>query len=110
MTMQVVIQVSGQPDVIIGVSDAAIHRARASFNPSALPGVDNVKALAAALYTELDKIPDLVEDKLQEAVGQGSAIPGRPLEFARREAATAATHIQAGAMFAVSAATAHLVK
>jgi hypothetical protein len=110
MTMQVVIQVSGQPDVVIGVTDAAMRRARVSFNPSSLPHVDNIKALTAALYTEIAPIPDVIEGKLVEEAGARAAIPSAPVEAARREAATAATHLQAAAMFAVSAATAHLVK
>ncbi len=93
MTMQIVIQVSGQPDTVIGVSEAAIKRARVSFNPSALPHVDNIKALAAALYMILDEVQGQ-DDKAT----------------AWQEAFTAAQLVQLGAMMAVSAATAHLVK
>lgn len=92
----------------IVLPDAAMQRARLSFNPSSVPRVNRIKALAAALYAELEAIPNEVESRLQASAGAGNSIPARPIETARREAATAATHIQAGAMFAVSAATAHL--
>lgn len=98
MTMQVVIQVAGQPDVVIGVTEEAIMRARVSFNPSSLPNVDNIKALTAGLYSVLER------------VGEGQRGNFEPDATVGREAATAATQIQLGAMMAVSAATAHLVK
>lgn len=72
----------------IQITDAAMRRARLSFNPSGDPRVNRLKALAAAFYSELE---DLARDPI-----------------AGREAATAMTQIQGGAMFAVSAATAHL--
>lgn len=75
---------------VVGVSADAIARARLKFNPSQLDSVTRIKALAAALYSELETL----------------AAERHPV--AGREAATAMTHIQAGAMFAVSAATAHL--
>ena len=74
----------------IVLTDPALSRARRAFNPSGSMQVDKLKCLAAAFYTELAHIAT-------QAVGVGEA---------GREAATAATHIQAGAMFAVSAATA----
>jgi len=75
-------------DVQVVLTDEALARARRSFNPSGNQKVDTLKCLAAAFYTEL----------------QGMVDSRHPV--AGREAATAATHIQAGAMFAVSAATA----
>lgn len=97
MTMQIVIQVAGQPDVVIGVSEKAMRRARVSFNPSSLPHVDNIKALAAGLYTVLRELNAERED-------------GWLAEILDRETSAAATQIQFGAMMAVSAATAHLLK
>lgn len=90
----------------IEISASAAKRARMSFNPSANPRVDRIKTLAAALYTECEVIKDEIEAKLQAEAGDGNSIPGDPVQTAGREAATAMTHIQAGAMFAVSAATA----
>lgn len=76
----------------VAISDSAAKRARMTFNPSNNDRVNRIKALAAALYSECEAVQ----------VDAG----GDPV--ANREAATAMTHIQAGAMFAVSAATAHL--
>jgi hypothetical protein len=101
MTMQIVIQVSGQPDAVIGVSDTAIKRARASFNPSNVAHVDHLKALAAAFYTTLETIGAITDPS---AAGMAEA------SSAYQEAFTAAQLVQLGAMMAVSAATAHLVK
>ena len=67
------------------VSQTALDATRASFNPSKLPQVDGIKLLAAALITECEKIRDL---------GKAS-----------REASIAITEIEAGAMWAVKAAT-----
>lgn len=79
----------------IELTTEAKDRARMGFNPSAVARVDRIKTLAAALYTECQGI-------IEDAGGEGSR------GVAQREAATAMTHIQAGAMFAVSAATAGL--
>jgi hypothetical protein len=70
----------------ITISDTAAARAKMDFNPSSNDQVTRIKTLVAALYTELEAI----------------APAGERSEKAR-EAATAATHIQSGAMFAVSA-------
>lgn len=70
------------------ISDEAHKRARTNFNPSGLDRVKTIKALTAALYTEL------------------KAIDGD--DTAKHEAATAMTQLQGAAMFGVSAATAHL--
>lgn len=77
----------------IDISASAAERARISFNPSGNERVNRIKTLVAALYTECEGI-------IADAGGEGSR------GTAQREAATAMTHIQAGAMFAVSAATA----
>lgn len=82
------------PSTIV-ITDAALVRARLSFNPSGDPRVNRLKALAAAFYTELHEIMD--------------AAPGERT-CAHYEAIEASGHIQTGAMWAVSAATAHLVK
>lgn len=77
----------------VEISETAAKRARLSFNPSGNPRVDRIKTLTAALYSELEQV-------IEDAGGEGSR------GTAQREAATAATYLQAGAMFAVSAATA----
>ncbi len=64
------------------VSQAALDRVRASFNPSDKPRVDRIKLLAAALISEIEDGPS------------------------SREAALAVTNIEQGAMWAVKAATA----
>ena len=78
-------------DGSIRLTDEAAARARMTFNPSGKPRVDRIKTLAAALYTEMNEVCALARK-------QGNDIAGR-------EAATAMTHIQSGAMFAVSAST-----
>lgn len=103
MTTQVTIQHT-RPDgttdqQVVGVTQEAIKRARLSFNPSGDARVTRIKALVAALYSELQQL-NLESVNVTADVGVTTVI--------NREAATAATHIQAGAMFAVSAATAHL--
>jgi len=84
----------------VEISESAANRARMSFNPSANPAVDRIKTLAAALYSECELIQAQAKKRSEEAGTIGSDAT------AGREAATAMTHIQAGAMFAVSAATA----
>lgn len=83
------------------LSDAAIARARLTFHPSGLASVDRIKTLAAALYTELEYVVSNATAKRAD-----STVDTEWHATVLREAATAATHIQAGAMFAVSAATA----
>lgn len=76
-------------EVAVTLTDDALARARRSFNPSGNQDVDTLKCLAAAFYT--------LNNRFAVKTGDGTAA---------REAATANSHIQAGAMFAVSAATA----
>lgn len=104
MTQQpitVTVHLSEENSAYIALTEAAMKRARLTFNPSGLQRVAVIKALTAALYTELKALTDEAADP---------ANPRTPAEAMTigREAATAMTHIQAGAMFAVSAATAHL--
>ncbi len=92
------------------LTEGAMGRARLSFNPSGSERVNRLKALAAAFYSECDAI--VAEFRAQaEAEGEvvGTITLGdkwaHVLNEAGREAATAKTHMQAAAMFAVSAAT-----
>jgi len=71
------------------ISNEAAELVRMGFNPSSLPQVDRIKALAAALVSECETI--------RKAQGKGA-----------REAAIAITQIQGASMFAVAAATAEL--
>lgn len=89
----------------ITLSDAALKRARRSFNPSGNLRVDRLKSLAAAFYTELAAIK---QDACHAVLVEHSTNAGASerCETVGRLAATAATEIEAGAMFAVSAATA----
>jgi hypothetical protein len=76
----------------IDISEVAAKRANMSFNPSKNAQIDRVKTLAAALYTEIE---DLCVSFYDGSGGDDGTV--------QREASTAANHIQAGAMFAVSA-------
>lgn len=82
----VTILIGGQQRAV-ELSETALQRARLNFNPSGLEDVIKVKALVAALYAILEP---LTAERGTQA----------------REAATAMTQLQAGAMFAVSAITA----
>ncbi|MEL6680614.1 MAG: hypothetical protein AAFQ51_18070 [Pseudomonadota bacterium] len=73
----------------VPITNNAAALVRMSFNPSDIPQVDRIKALAAALISECEA---LREDK----------------PVAAREASIAITDIQSASMFAVAAATAHL--
>mgnify|MGYP000888623437 CR=1 FL=1 len=84
--MHVKIHTGACPDGTTTISNAALERVRGGFNPSRLEAVDRVKALTAALISEMEAV----------------AGPG----FALREAATAATQFQGACMFAVAALTA----
>lgn len=75
----------------IELTTEAVERARLSFNPSGNQRVERIKTLTAALYTELQEVVKLAREQKDDTTG--------------REAATAMTHLQAGAMFAVSAVT-----
>lgn len=73
----------------VEISETAAKRARMTFNPSGNERVNRLKTLAAAFYSECEAV----------RANTTSAV-------AWDEAAVAMNHIQAGAMFAVSAATA----
>ena len=91
MTTTVIIRTSDGDKVSVQevtLTDSALERARRNFNPSGNSEVDVIKCLAAAFYSVLQPV-------------QETRHP-----IAGREAATAMTDIQSGAMFAVSALTA----
>ncbi|GAB4540211.1 MAG: hypothetical protein Tsb0020_53630 [Haliangiales bacterium] len=72
------------------ISNDAAAKVRMGFNPSTLPRVDRIKALAAALISECEAV--------QAEGGDG------------REASVAITNVQQASMWAVAAATSHLSK
>lgn len=88
--MHVKVHTGAVPDGYVSISNSAAKLVRMGFNPSALPQVDRIKALAAALVSELEGMRD------------DRAHPGG------REAAIAITDIQKASMMAVAAATAGL--
>ncbi|MDW3181754.1 hypothetical protein [Roseobacter sp.] len=73
----------------VPIQDGAAQLVRMGFNPSTLPRVDRIKALAAALISECQAV--------QAEVPDGG-----------REAAVAITDVQKASMMAVAAATAGL--
>lgn len=87
--MHINIHTAALPDEEVTINNSAAELVRMGFNPSKLPPVDRLKALAAAFISECEVIRD--------ARGKGA-----------REAAIAITEIQGASMFAVAAATADL--
>lgn len=83
--MHVTIHTASLHGTSVPISNEAAALVRMSFNPSARPDVDTIKALAAALISACE------------------ASKGGP---GGREAAIAITHAQTAAMFAVAATTA----
>lgn len=83
--MHVTIHTAALPDETAQITNSAADIVRMGFNPSSLPQVDAIKALAAALISACEGL---------------KAGPGA------REAAIAITHAQTASMFAVAAATA----
>jgi hypothetical protein len=86
MTITVTSQIGDHTAHQTVVSDKAKKAVRIGFNPSALPRVDRLKALAAAFITECEN-------------GQSE------MPYAGREYAVAITEMQKASMFAVLAAT-----
>jgi len=88
--MHVTIHTAALTNDDVSISNAAAEAVRMSFNPSKVPAVDRLKALAAAFLSACD-----------EVAGAPNA-SGRPVG---RECAVAKTHIETAAMWAVKAAT-----
>jgi CHASE3 domain sensor protein len=85
--MHVTIHTAAVPDGKTNISNDALDLVRGNFNPSKLPQVDRIKALAAALISEMEPVQALRMD-------------------GAREASVAITQIQGACMFAVAAVTA----
>ena len=70
MTVTVTVEISDQPARVVVATDAALDAIRFSFNPSQLPRVTLLKALAAAFLTECGAIVDrdpTADDESREA-------------------------------------------
>lgn len=100
--MHVIINTANLVNVSVAISDTAAKRVRMSFNPSTLPNVDRLKALAAAFISECDRIA--IEMTADESKSDHQVIK----EIVLREMATAKTKIQSASHFAVGAVTARL--
>lgn len=100
--MHVTIHTANLDNVSVNITDTAAKRVRMNFNPSTLPNVDRLKALAAAFMSECDRIT--IEMTVDQSIPNYEAIK----EMVYREMATAKTNIQSASHFAVSAATSRL--
>ncbi len=89
--MKVSIHTAAIPDQDVNISDEAAAVVRMSFNPSSLPTVDCLKALAAAFISMCADVSGAPNSS------------GKPVS---RECAIAMTHMETAAMWAVKAATA----
>ena len=89
--MHVIINTAALREAEVPIENSAAERVRLGFNPSTLPRVDRVKALAAALISEL------------ETAGLETADPKAEGELER-----AKQDVQSACMFGVAAITAHL--
>lgn len=89
--MHVKIHTAAVPDGTTTITNAAAEIARMGFNPSKIERVDRIKALAAALISEIEGVED------------GRAAMERPDIL--RETEAAITHVQIAAMLSVAAAT-----
>ncbi len=88
--MHVKIHTAAVPDGTTTISDYAAGVVRMGFNPSKLERVDRIKALAAALISEIDDLEKAAPSDLPDFV---------------RETDHAITLVQSASMFAVAAAT-----
>jgi|SRR5580765_4523148 len=93
----------------VDVSNSALRRVRAGFNPSLMEEVGHLKLLAAAFITACERLrdrekpmlptadqpPDLPASQMWDAIDEGA-----------RDAALAITNMDTAAMYAVKAATA----
>lgn len=87
--LKLYIQMADEPPQQIVVTDKAMAKVRASFNPSGRPDVDMAKLLCAAPLTEAE----------HAATGEDSG------DEERRLSLSAAHYIETGAMFIVKALT-----
>lgn len=65
--MHVTIHIDGRPDEIISPTDTALALPRVTFNPSGDQHVITIKALAAALATEIERVRDSVPGAAETA-------------------------------------------
>lgn len=84
--MHVTLHTANLDNVSISITDEAAKDVRMNFNPSTLPNVDRLKALAAAFISECQRISAEVPDS-------------------GRDMAVAKTNMKQASMWAVSGAT-----
>ena len=98
-------------NLMVDVSESALRRVRAGFNPDQLQDVGQLHVLAAAMITFLEKLRDrpkpLVPDRDMPQDVPVSSLHDA-MEEAARHAAIAITHFETGSMYAVKAATAEV--
>jgi hypothetical protein len=84
--MNVIINTANLNSVTVPISDAGAEAVRMKFNPSALPQVERLKALAAAFISECDIVAGAVPNSARNA-----AIAKTEMESASMRAVLAAT-------------------
>jgi hypothetical protein len=93
----------------VDVSNSALRRVRAGFNPDLLPEVGHLQLLAAAFITACERLRDREKPMLpsqDEAANVPASTMWDAIDEGARQAAVAITHLETGCMFAVKAATA----
>jgi hypothetical protein len=96
-------------NLMVDVSDTALQRVRAGFNPDRITEVGHLHLLAAVFITACEKLRDrakpmLPQDGLPEDVPASTVWAA--LDEGARQAAIAITNIETASMYAVKAATA----
>jgi hypothetical protein len=96
-------------NLTLDVSESALRRVRAGFNPDKLMEVGQLHVLAAAFITMCEKLGDREKPMLPRD-GMPEDVPASAMWAAidegARHAHIAITHVETGCMFAVKAATA----
>lgn len=97
--MHVTIHTAAVPSATVAISNEAAQHVRMGFNPSALPNVDELKALAAAYISKCDQVA-------AEFSAANTTVEGlQAMAEAGRALAVAKTHMQTASMWAVLGAT-----
>lgn len=93
----------------VEVSETALRRVRAGFNPDHLTEVGHLHLLAAAFITACERVRDR-EKPILPSPDQPENVPAstmwQAIDEGARNAAIAITHSETGCMYAVKAATA----
>ena len=98
-------------NLMVDVSETALRRVRAGFNPDNVTEVGQIHVLAAAMITFLERLRDrpkpLIPDRDSPQDVPVSALH-EAMEEAARHANLAITNLETGCMYAVKAATAEV--